>query len=215
MEQLFQQELKRRGMEGDPAGVETASSATQQGGLRERAGAISRGANPLLVLLDKGCCACVPLLLPATRRAEHNPSLPAHSPTSPPPHPPSADKSATTTASKSPFASSSTGPRTSDRGSRPAPPPSELMGQRERSMAMVTEGLEGLIPRASQLVKLGGSVFLAFVPFIAAISVAFAGIYAVMGDSFVHGGDSRSGLPAYVDPAELLSEPTVDPYIPY
>jgi hypothetical protein len=36
-----------------------------------------------------------------------------------------------------------------------------------------------------------------------------------MGDQFVHGGDSNSGPPAYVDPETLLSEPTVDPYIPY
>lgn len=74
---------------------------------------------------------------------------------------------------------------------------------------------QGLFPRAGELLKLGGSVFLAFVPFILAISLLFGGIYAVMGDHFVHGGDSASGPPAYVDPETLLSEPTVDPYIPY
>jgi hypothetical protein len=72
-----------------------------------------------------------------------------------------------------------------------------------------------LIPRATELLKLGGSVFLAFAPFIVAISLAFWGIFAVFGDQFVHGGASGTGPPPYVDPQELLSEPTVDPYIPY
>jgi hypothetical protein len=75
--------------------------------------------------------------------------------------------------------------------------------------------LQGLLPRASELLKLGASVFLAFVPFILAISLAFGGIYAVFGDHFVHGGDSSYSRPTYIDPETLLSEPTVDPYIPY
>ncbi len=37
----------------------------------------------------------------------------------------------------------------------------------------------------------------------------------VMGDSFVHGGGVHSGPPPYVDPEKLLSEPTLDPYIPF
>lgn len=37
----------------------------------------------------------------------------------------------------------------------------------------------------------------------------------VFGDSFVHGGRPGSGPPPYVDPQELLSESTVDPYVPY
>lgn len=88
-------------------------------------------------------------------------------------------------------------------------------GQRERSIAMVNEGLEGLLPRASQLVQLGASVFLAFAPFILAISLLFSGIYFVFGDSFVHGGEAGRGLPAYIDAEALLAEPTVDPRIPY
>jgi hypothetical protein len=75
--------------------------------------------------------------------------------------------------------------------------------------------LQGLIPRATELLKLGGSVFLAFAPFILAISVLFGGIYLTFGDSFVHGGDRNSGPPAYVDPEVLLGEPTVDPFIPF
>lgn len=112
-----------------------------------------------------------------------------------------------TSTSKSPF-QSATKTRTAD---------TNVSGgdQRQRSIALVNEGLEGLIPRASELLKLGGSVFLAFVPFILAISLAFGGIYALFGEHFVHGGDSSYSRPAYLDPETLLSEPTVDPYIPY
>ncbi|MEW5319912.1 MAG: hypothetical protein WDW38_011026 [Sanguina aurantia] len=51
-------------------------------------------------------------------------------------------------------------------------------GQRARSMAMVTEGLEAF------------------------------------GDGFIHGGVPNS-QPLYMDPQELLSKPTVDPYISF
>jgi hypothetical protein len=128
-----------------------------------------------------------------------------------------ADPPTTKTASKSPFGagrpSGPSGSRAGPRGSLPPPP--ETDGQRARSMALVSEGLEGLIPRATELIKLGGSVFLAFAPFIVAISLTFSGLYLVFGEHLLHGGTSRSGPPAYVDPATLLSEPTVDPYIPY
>jgi hypothetical protein len=80
---------------------------------------------------------------------------------------------------------------------------------------MVNEGLEGLIPRASQLLQLGGSVFLAFAPFILAISLLFSGIYFVFGESFVHGGEAGRGLPQYIDAEALLAEPTVDPRVPF
>ena len=36
----------------------------------------------------------------------------------------------------------------------------------------------------------------------------------VFGDSFLHGGRPGTG-PRYVDPEELLSTTTVDPYIPF
>jgi hypothetical protein len=65
----------------------------------------------------------------------------------------------------------------------------------------------------TELLKLGGGVFLAFLPIIAAISVLWALIYVspLGGDNFVHGGDHNSGPPAYISPEQLLSEPTVDP----
>jgi len=110
---------------------------------------------------------------------------------------------------------SGSGARGSGGASAAAASTSDRDGQRERSIALVNEGLEGLIPRASQLVQLGGSVFLAFAPFILAISLLFSGIYFVFGDSFVHGGEVGRGLPAYIDAEALLAEPTVDPRIPY
>lgn len=58
-------------------------------------------------------------------------------------------------------------------------------------------------------------MFLAFAPFIVAISLLFSGVYLTFGSQFVHGGSSGSGPPPYVDPAALLSEPTVDPTIPF
>eukprot|EP00878_Enallax_costatus_P022844 GHUV01024274.1.p1 GENE.GHUV01024274.1~~GHUV01024274.1.p1 ORF type:complete len:167 (+),score=34.84 GHUV01024274.1:26-502(+) len=118
-----------------------------------------------------------------------------------------AGPSTSTSTSKSPLATKTT-PRTKPAGA-------DTSDQRQRSIALVNEGLEGLIPRASELLKLGSSVFLAFAPFIVAISLLFGGIYMVFGESFVHGGDRHSGLPAYVDPQTLLSEPTVDPYVPF
>eukprot|EP00877_Chromochloris_zofingiensis_P002515 jgi/Chrzof1/12264/Cz06g27200.t1 len=119
---------------------------------------------------------------------------------------------ASTSTSQSPFQSATKTSQKPPTGKKDVDPAS---GQRERSIAMVSEGLEGLIPRASELLKLGGSVFLAFAPFILVISLLFSGIYMVMGDSFVHGGSNTSGPPAYIDPETLLSEPTIDPYIPY
>ncbi|GAX72871.1 hypothetical protein CEUSTIGMA_g326.t1 [Chlamydomonas eustigma] len=92
--------------------------------------------------------------------------------------------------------------------------PTELDGQRERTMGFVNEGLEGLIPRGTQLLQLGGSIFLGFLPFMLAFSVLFTCIYAVFGDSFLHGGRIGSGPPPYIDPEVLLSAPTVDPYVP-
>ncbi len=66
-------------------------------------------------------------------------------------------------------------------------------------MALVSEGLEGLIPRATELLKLGGSVFLAFLPFIAGISILFGAIYLVSSAASsmphrTHGRHSNSTL---------------------
>lgn len=51
--------------------------------------------------------------------------------------------------------------------------------QLEKSRALNSEGLEGLIPRASELIRLGGGFFLGFVPFILLVSMLFVGMYVV------------------------------------
>jgi len=125
------------------------------------------------------------------------------------------DSESSTSTAKDPFAS---GTATRAR----APPPQSAFNkgepaedQRQKSILLVNEGLEGLIPRATELIKLGGTFFLAFAPLILGVAILFGGIYFVFGDSFVHGGREGAGLPAYVDPDVLLSNPTVDPYVPY
>lgn len=64
------------------------------------------------------------------------------------------------------------------------PPPfanadDQVPPQLQKSRELNSEGLEGLIPRATELLKLGTSVFLAFGPFILAVTIAFAAIYFV------------------------------------
>ncbi|PNH11453.1 hypothetical protein TSOC_001729, partial [Tetrabaena socialis] len=124
-----------------------------------------------------------------------------------------------------PFASSSSssgaagasGSTTRTRARAPPPPMAPRMeeDQRQKSLGLVNEGLSGLIPRVTVLFQLGGSIFLGFLPFMAAFSLLFSGIYFVFGDAFLHSGIERSGPPRYIDPEQLLSEPTVDPYIPF
>lgn len=58
----------------------------------------------------------------------------------------------------------------------------EVPPQLARSRALNSEGLEGLIPRATELIKLGGAFFLAFGPFIIAVALSFTAIYAVSGN---------------------------------
>jgi hypothetical protein len=91
----------------------------------------------------------------------------------------------------------------------PDPPPQLI-----KSRQLGSEGFEGLVPRASELIKLGVSFFLAFGPFLVAVTAAFFLIYNVFGDAFVHGGRPGSGPSPYVDPDALLNEPTVDPMVP-
>ncbi|GIL78965.1 hypothetical protein Vretimale_196 [Volvox reticuliferus] len=117
--------------------------------------------------------------------------------------------------SSSSSSNSSTRTRTRPRS---APPPMAANAeddQRQKSMDMVNEGLEGLFPRAKLLLQLGGSVFLGFLPFMLVFSLLFSGVYGVFGTSFLHGGREMTSPPTYIDPDRLLSEPTVDPYVPY
>ncbi|GBG73029.1 hypothetical protein CBR_g12748 [Chara braunii] len=70
----------------------------------------------------------------------------------------------------------------------------------------ISQDFMGLPPRAVELVKLGGSFFLAFTPLIAATFAAFFAIYLFWGSEFVHSGRKGVGPPKYVDPYVLLQE---------
>ncbi|KAF8650797.1 hypothetical protein HU200_063701 [Digitaria exilis] len=80
-------------------------------------------------------------------------------------------------------------------------------GQRERSMALNSEGLEGLVPRAKLLLSLGGTFFLAFGPLIVVTISVFAGLYLYFGPNFVHDASKNPvSPPPYIDPYELLED---------
>jgi len=160
-EDLFQQELKRRGI--DEAAAAAGKSASS----------------------------------PSPRSSNQGPRAPA----------------------SNPFSSSAAGgPRDATRPSAgpgaPAAGGAELGGQRERSLRLVSEGLDGLPGRAKQLLLLGGSVFLGFLPAMLVFSLVFTGIFSVFGENFLHGGRTDA-LPRYVDPGELLAAPTVDRFVPF
>ncbi|KAL9231949.1 hypothetical protein vseg_007107 [Gypsophila vaccaria] len=82
-----------------------------------------------------------------------------------------------------------------------------LTNQREQSMALNSEGLEGLIPRAKILLRLGGTFFLAFWPLILITVASFAALYLYLGPTFVHDGSKiQITPPQYIDPYVLLQE---------
>lgn len=79
----------------------------------------------------------------------------------------------------------------------------DTVDQRKRSMALNSEGLDGLVPRGQELVKLGGSFWLSLWPLIVASLLAFVAAYLYFGPAFVHSGYQASP-PPYVDPYQLL-----------
>jgi hypothetical protein len=98
------------------------------------------------------------------------------------------------------------------RTGKPDPPPpfAKTPDQLEKSRLLNSEGLEGLLPRAGELVKLGTTFFLAFWPLVLTAIVLFGGAYAVFGSSFVHGGEkTETGAPRYIDPYQLLAQDEV------
>lgn len=87
--------------------------------------------------------------------------------------------------------------------------------QRARSMALNSEGLEGLLPRAKLLLTIGGTFFLGFWPIILITFVVFAAIYSYFGPSFVHDGSKMQlSPPPYVDPYALLEDERISPIAP-
>ncbi|KAL2632816.1 hypothetical protein R1flu_004295 [Riccia fluitans] len=83
--------------------------------------------------------------------------------------------------------------------------------QLKRSRALNSEGLEGLIPRASELLKLGGSFWIVFWPLILASLATFITLYVYFGSNFLHAGSSiyQGGRPPYVEPYQLLEEEVI------
>eukprot|EP00200_Dunaliella_tertiolecta_P019182 CAMPEP_0202399602 /NCGR_PEP_ID=MMETSP1128-20130828/2123_1 /ASSEMBLY_ACC=CAM_ASM_000463 /TAXON_ID=3047 /ORGANISM="Dunaliella tertiolecta, Strain CCMP1320" /LENGTH=234 /DNA_ID=CAMNT_0049002969 /DNA_START=32 /DNA_END=736 /DNA_ORIENTATION=- len=119
-------------------------------------------------------------------------------------------------------------PGSSRRGAKDEPRAGGLSGQAGDAFNGpngANEGLGGLVPRGLKLLQLGFSIFLGFLPFMAGFSALFTAIWLVFGDAFFHYGDVRvnpnGGIeryqpqrPKYLEPSALLSEDTVDPYVP-
>ncbi|KAI5661209.1 hypothetical protein M9H77_20532 [Catharanthus roseus] len=90
-----------------------------------------------------------------------------------------------------------------------------LTNQREQSMALNSEGLEGLIPRAKLLLTLGGTFFLGFWPLIMITVAFFSTLYLYFGQDFVHDGSKTPVTPPqYIDPYELLEEERISQTAP-
>ncbi|XP_059647912.1 uncharacterized protein LOC132294172 [Cornus florida] len=91
-----------------------------------------------------------------------------------------------------------------------------LTNQRELSMALNSEGLEGLVPRAKLLVTLGGTFFLAFGPLILVTVAFFSALYLYFGPTFVHDA-SRTPIapPQYIDPYALLEDERISQISPH
>lgn len=89
-----------------------------------------------------------------------------------------------------------------------------LSNQRERSMQLNSEGLEGLIPRAKLLLTIGGTFFLGFWPLIVITVSFFFALYFFLGPSFVHDASKTPiSPPPYVDPYALLEDERISSQI--
>ncbi|GLU03375.1 hypothetical protein SLE2022_205770 [Rubroshorea leprosula] len=90
-----------------------------------------------------------------------------------------------------------------------------LTNQREESMQLNSEGLEGLIPRAKLLPSLGGTFFLAFGYLILLTAACFSALYLYFGSSFVHDASNKAiSPPQYVDPYALLEDERISQTAP-
>ncbi|KAI0493319.1 hypothetical protein KFK09_027596 [Dendrobium nobile] len=88
-------------------------------------------------------------------------------------------------------------------------------GQRELSMSLNSEGIEGLFPRAKLLLTIGGTFFLGFWPLILITVSAFAALYFYFGPTFVHDASKISASPPpYIEPYELLKDERISEIAP-
>ncbi|CAD5189876.1 unnamed protein product [Musa acuminata subsp. malaccensis] len=91
-----------------------------------------------------------------------------------------------------------------------------VSNQRERSMLLNSEGLEGLIPRAKLLLTIGGTFFLGFWPLILITLGLFLALYIYLGPSFVHDASKVPVLPPpYIDPYTLLEDERLSQVTPH
>lgn len=82
-------------------------------------------------------------------------------------------------------------------------------------MALNSEGLEGLVPRAKLLLTTGGTFFLGFGPLILATIAFFSVVYLYFGPSFIHDGSKTPTSPQqYIDPYALLEDERISQMAP-
>ncbi|CAL9128616.1 hypothetical protein MUK42_13200 [Musa troglodytarum] len=106
--------------------------------------------------------------------------------------------------------------RTKRNGVASAEPDMAVSNQRERSMSLNSEGLEGLIPRAKLLLTIGGTFFLGFWPLILITLGLFLALYIYLGPSFVHDASKVPVLPPpYMDPYTLLEDERLSQVTPH
>ena len=90
-----------------------------------------------------------------------------------------------------------------------------LSNQREQSMALNSEGIEGLIPRAKLLLTIGGTFFLGFWPLILITVAFFSALYLYFGSAFIHDASkTNTSPPPYVDPYKLLEDERISKIAP-
>ncbi|CAL5434197.1 unnamed protein product [Camellia sinensis] len=91
-----------------------------------------------------------------------------------------------------------------------------LSNQRERSIALNSEGFEGLIPRAKLLLSIGGTFFFGFWPLILVTIASFSALYLYFGQTFVHDASIRLPItpPQYIDPYTLLEDERISQTAP-
>ncbi|XP_031384292.1 uncharacterized protein LOC116198095 isoform X1 [Punica granatum] len=94
-------------------------------------------------------------------------------------------------------------------------PGTNLTNQREQSMALNSEGLEGLIPRAKLLLTIGSTFFLGFGPLILITVAFFSVLYLYFGPTFIHDASKmQMSPPQYIDPYELLEDERISQMAP-
>ncbi|CAL5377539.1 unnamed protein product [Camellia sinensis] len=88
-----------------------------------------------------------------------------------------------------------------------------LSNQRERSIALNSEGLEGLIPRAKILLSIGGTFFLGFGPLILITVALFSALYLCFSIPALYCGKQAKTFSLMLKRKHLLNRKQGKPYI--